>query len=137
MKNRISIPAFLLILFVIQACNVYQKTPVGVEEAVRAQDRVKIVTTDKVFYEFKRLQRQNGELMGITTPDSDTAAKLTGYPQEKEGRNIMIPLDENRLEYIYLRNRSKSRLLSYGIPAVLVVGTVAILAGDANVGGGY
>lgn len=135
--NRMNNMVFLLpviALFFLQGCNVYQKTSVGVEEAVRSQRRVKVVTTDNVFYEFKRLQRQDGQLMGVTSPGSDTANKLSGYPMEKEGQNVKFPLDENRLESIYLKDRTKSNLISYGIPAVVLVGT-AVLIGSSVPGG--
>ncbi|GAB2768912.1 hypothetical protein GCM10010465_12790 [Actinomadura fibrosa] len=124
-------------LFVLQACNVYHKSAVSVEEAVQAQERVKIVTTDNVFYEFKRLQRKDDQLLGVTKPGSDTAGKLKGYEQIFDGKNVMIPLDENRIESVYLRNKSKSNLLSYGIPAVLVGGALVIVAASSVPVSGY
>ncbi|MFD0975545.1 hypothetical protein [Salinimicrobium gaetbulicola] len=133
--KTITIKFLGLLLFLITGCNVYHSSNASVEEAVRSQKRVQVVSTDNVFYEFKRLQKQDGQLMGVTAPNSDTAKLLRDHRSTQNGKTIMIHLDEEEISEIHLRNTTASNLVNFGVPAALVGGVVVLTAADINTGG--
>lgn len=119
----------------ITSCNVYHSSNATVEEAVSSQKRVQVVSTDQVFYEFKRLQNKDGQLMGVTAPNSDTARLLRDRPSTPNGNNIMIHLDRDEISEIHLKNKTASNLVNFGVPAALVGGVVILAASDITTGG--
>lgn len=123
------------IFLLITGCNVYHSSNATVEEAVRSQKRVQVVSTDQVFYEFKRLQNKDGQLMGVTAPNSDTAKLLRDHPSTSNGNTIMIHLDEDEISEIHLKNNTASNLVNFGVPAALVGGVVILTASDISTGG--
>lgn len=133
--KTITIKFLGLLLFLITGCNVYHSSNATVEEAVRSQKRVQVVSTDNVFYEFKRLQNQEGQLMGVTAPNSDTAKLLRDHRSTPNGKTIMIHLDEEEISEIHLRNNTASNLVNFGVPAALVGGVVVLTAASINTGG--
>ena len=126
-----------VVVLLITGCNVYHSSNATVEEAVRAQKRVQVVSIDNVFYEFKRLQKQDGQLMGVTAPNSDTAKLLRDHSSTPNGKTIMIHLEEEEISEIHLRNNTASGLVNFGVPAVLVGGVVVLTAADINTGGSF
>ena len=133
--KKITLILLGLFLFLITGCNVYHSSNATVEEAVRSQKRVQVVSTDNVFYEFKRLQNKDGQLMGVTAPNSDTAKLLRDHHSTQNGKTIMIHLDEAEISEIHLRNNTASGLVNFGVPAALVGGVVVLTAADINTGG--
>lgn len=136
MKNLAGI-VLLVFMFLTVGCNVYHSSNATVEEAVRSQKRVQVAFTNNVFYEFKRLQRENGQLVGITAPKSDTAKKLQEYPATQDGDILKISLKESEIEEIHLKNGTASNLVNFGVPAVIVGGVVILTAADIDTGGGF
>lgn len=136
MKNLAGI-GILIFMFLTTGCNVYHSSNASVEEAVRSQKRVQVALTDNVFYEFKRLQQENGQLVGITGSKSDTAKKLQSYPSTRDGDVVKISLQESEIEEIHLKNGTASNLVNFGIPAAIVGGVVILTAADINTGGGF
>jgi hypothetical protein len=108
------------------ACNVYHSGTASVDEAVESNNRVRVVTEDNVFYEFKKLQRENGQLVGITGRDSDTARMLESRPHTVEGRNAKFPFEEDEILAVYLKNRKMSNIVSVGVPLVGAAGLIGV-----------
>lgn len=133
--KRIAILCITGMLSLFTSCNVYHSSNATVEEAVRSEDRVKVVSTDQVFYEFKRLENQNGQLMGVTTPNSDTARLLRDHRSTPNGNTIMIHLDESEISEIHIKNKTASNLVNIGVPAALIGGVVVLTAADITTGG--
>lgn len=119
---------FLLLgaVFLMAGCNVYHSGSAGVNEAVESNSRVKIVTTDNVFYEFKRLQQENGQLFGVTGRNSDTAKMLYDHPQLKDGNNVKIALSKEEIRSIYLKNKKMSNIVNFGVPVVGAAGIIGL-----------
>lgn len=136
MKNLVGI-GLLVLVFLIGGCNVYHSSNATVEEAVNSNKRVQVAFSDNVFYEFKRLQRENGQLIGITSPKSDTAKNLKAYPTTRDGEIVKITLNESEIETIHLRNGTASNLVNFGVPAAIVGGVVILTAADIDTGGGF
>ncbi len=113
-------------LILLTGCNVYHSGSASVEEAVESDSRVQVVTTDNVFFEFKRLQRENGELVGVTSPGSDAAKALTFYRQVPNGKTIKIVLPEEDIKEIHLRNKKMSNIVNIGVPIVGAAGIIGL-----------
>lgn len=133
--KKITLILLGLFLFLITGCNVYHSSNATLEEAVRSQKRVQVVSTDNVFYEFKRLQNEEGQLVGVTAPNSDTAKLLRDHRSTQNGNTIMIHLDEEEISEIHLKNNTASNLVNFGVPAAIIGGVVVLTAADINTGG--
>lgn len=117
--------SLLLLLLLLQSCSVYHTGSLSVEEAVAANGKVKVITEDQKKYKFRRLEKENGRLLGITKPNSSTAKKLAEMPAETEGRFVKIDLSEVDIEKIKLRNNVLSTIISIAIP--LIAGYLAVM----------
>ncbi|MFD0975546.1 hypothetical protein [Salinimicrobium gaetbulicola] len=107
-------------------CNVYHSGSASVEEAVQTKNRVKVVTTDNVYYEFKRLKNENGKLVGVTGKNSETAKSLRDFEQYKSGNNVKIILPKNEIRGIYLKDKKMSNIVNFGVPLVGAAGIIGI-----------
>lgn len=107
-------------------CNVYHSNSASVEEAVETKNRVKVVTTDNVFYEFKRLKNENGKMVGVTGKNSETAKSLSDFEQYKNGNNVKIILPRNEIRGVYLKDKKMSKLINFGVPLVGAAGIIGI-----------
>ena len=113
-------------LILMAGCNVYHSGSASVNEAVESESRVQVVTTENVFFEFKRLERENGELVGITSPGSDAAKALTYYRQVPNGKTIKIVLPEEDIREIHLKNKKMSNIVNVGVPIVGAAGIIGL-----------
>lgn len=111
----------LVFLLLLQSCSVYN-IPSTVEAAVVADKKVKITTTDNQKYKFKRLEKKNDRLIGITGLESTTANKLAGTPAQINGKNLELDLSGLDIEEVELRNRSQSTAYT----VVTIIGTLAV-----------
>lgn len=118
---------FLLVfLILLQSCSVYD-TPATVKEAVTAEKKVKVFTTDKKEYVFERLEN-NDRLTGIIRRESLTAKKLVGLPTQIEGKYLEMDLSGLDIEEIKLRNKSRSTNLTIvTVVSSLVIAVTAII----------
>jgi hypothetical protein len=112
----------LLFSFIFQACHVYHNTASSLDEGIRTSDRVRVVTRDNVFYEFKSLQREKTQLYGIAGRGSDTAKMLIDRENITDGNNVKIPLLEEEITAVYLKNRKMSKWINYGVPVIGAAG---------------
>lgn len=130
MRNFTSIAGVFLLgcmtLTSLQSCSVYHNDTTSVEQAIESKDRVRVVTLDNVFYEFQRLEREDGQLYGYTGKRSDTARMLADHKQIPLNKRVKIALSDEEIQAIYLKNRSMSRLVNYGVPVVGAAGLIAV-----------
>lgn len=108
----------------------YHTTPSSVEEGINSENRVRVVTFDNVYYEFKSLQRENAQLYGITGRHSDTAKMLRDREGTPEGRNLKIPLSDEEIVAIYLKNKKMSKWVNYGVPVVGAAGIIGVTSAN-------
>ena len=130
MRNLTSKAAVLLFgfmsIFAIESCSVYHNDTVSLEQAIESDNRVRVVTLDNVFYEFKKLERENGQLYGITGKKSETAKMLANHKQIPDKKSVKIALADEEIQAIYLKNKSMSRLVNYGVPVVGAAGLLTV-----------
>ncbi len=121
---------FVVLIFCFASCNVYHTAPGTVNEAVESGDRVRVVTKENVSYEFKELRQESDYLVGITRINSDSAKKLNGHPQEREGKNIKVKFQKEEILAIYLKNRKMTRMVNIGVPVVSAAGLIGVTSKD-------
>lgn len=76
-----------------------------VDEALMSGEKVKVITENNESYIFRRLHREDESLYGITRQGSSSAKKLNG---EKDGKMLKVPLLEDNIEEIHLKDDTKS-----------------------------
>lgn len=107
-------------------CNVYHSNTSSLDEAIQSQDRVRVVTAENVFYEFKQLKKENNQIIGLVGRDSDTAKMLSKRPSTVEGKNLSFVFEEDEIISVYLRNKKMSNIISFGVPVVGVAGLIGV-----------
>ena len=120
-SKRMCIVGFLFLLFLLQSCTVYQKTPVSINEAITLDKKVLVITDSDKKLKFKKIEQINGIYYGITK-----AA-------------IRVPLIESKIKTIRISDKSKSTLLTIGVvvvPLAVVVIISIIDWGPGNIGWG-
>lgn len=123
MKN---VSYLLVILLLMQSCSVYNK-PTSVEEALAADKKVKVITTDNQKYKFTRLEKRNDRLFGTTKLRSATAKKIAGMPAVIDGKYLEVDISSVDIEQVRLRNESGSTIATVvAVAASLVVAAYAI-----------
>lgn len=123
----------LSLLFLIQSCNVYRSASITPEEAVAAEKKVRIITTDGEKYKFTRLEKEYDRLIGMTKMRSATAKKLAKKIIQTDGRWSKIDLSRLAIDEINLRNNTQSTI-QY-IAVFSLVGYLALLAIYLLIGG--
>ncbi|MGB7786481.1 MAG: hypothetical protein WBL27_10300 [Salinimicrobium sp.] len=116
----------LMSIFSLNSCSVYHNDVASVDQAIDSGDRVRVVTLDNVYYEFQRLEREGGQLYGIAGKKSDTAKMLADHKQIPQDKSVKIALADEEIQAIYLKNRSMSRLVNYGVPVVGAAGLLTV-----------
>ncbi|MHA6280606.1 hypothetical protein ACXYMT_10530 [Salinimicrobium sp. CAU 1759] len=132
------VPAILsFFIFSLYSCNVYHTGPGTISEAVESQDRVRVVTKDNKSFELKSLYREGDVLVGIAGRNSDTVKMLNGRSQEPDGKNVRIKFQKEEILAVYLKNRSASRLVNYGVPVIGAAGIITVTSSDFKPDVGY
>ena len=73
--KKISI--FLMFLITLQSCVVYHSKIATVDEAVRSDDKIKIITDSNDIYKLHKLKKEDGQIYGVVKKGSETAKKLS------------------------------------------------------------
>lgn len=129
--------AFLLLVLAITSCSVYHQDTADADAAIASKNRIKVETSDNLEFELKELRRENGQLVGVTGKNSETAKLMFDRPQVKEGNNIKFPLREEEIKALYLKNRKMSNIVNFGVPLVGIAGFVGLTNPDFRPGVGY
>ena len=116
-QKKISI--LLALLFLFQSCSVYHSGTADIEEAVAAENKVKIIAEDGTKYKFKKLKYEEDRLLGVTRLNSSTAEKVAGMSTEIEGKNLLVDLSEMPIRKIKIRNNTLSTVINIGIPVII------------------
>lgn len=135
MKNLFSICQKILVIglsSILISCNVYYGTPVNVEDALKTQKHVKIVTNKNKEYEFRRLEKMEGQLLGVTKKRSATAKRLKTAPVVVEGKIWKFELNENNIEFVYYRNEFQTKMVKIGFPIFLIGGFTIFVISEIN-----
>lgn len=117
---------FLMFLITLQSCSVYHSKTASVDEAIRSDNKVKVITSSDDIYKFKKLQKESDQIYGVIKKGSSTAERLydQGIIKDNKSKYVNLLLPENTIKEIHLKNKSLSTVLTIAIP---VVGLAAFL----------
>lgn len=119
-KNLGYLSLLLTILFIFQSCGVYYKNSISLEEAVKQEGKVKILSSDQKAMKYKKVSSTDGQFYGA---------------KKKGGKWTQIPLNQEDIISIRLKNKKASTwvtVLAVGVP----ITTLVILAATADFGFG-
>ena len=114
--------SLLTISILFGSCQVYQKVPVSLEEAVASNERVKIVTIDNRKSFYKNIEKTDSIYYGV----EESGLELVKKQLKKE-----------EIQKIQLLNKPKSRLVSIaGVTVAVGLLTALISSGGVTTGAG-
>ena len=88
------------LLTLLQSCVVYHKTPVSLDQAVKAGTKAKIVMSDGSLIKYQYITEIKGEYYGVN---------------KKSGMWVETPTNINPDTKVFLKNKSKSKWLTWGL----------------------
>ncbi|GAB2766016.1 hypothetical protein [Salinimicrobium soli] len=120
-----------LSLFVLlQSCSIYRSKSLSVEEAVAFNRKVKIKTNSNQTFTFKRLEKDEGRLVGVTPRNSKAARKLGEIIETNDSNKfVKVKLDQDSIEQIKAKNYLGSFFVVLG---VIVAGLTLFLTWMAS-----
>jgi hypothetical protein len=98
----------------IQGCTVYKSASVSLDEAVRADTKVKVKTSVNKTLKFNRVKFEEGQYYGLKEIYKDDAFETS----KKE--TIRTELDINEIESIQIKNQTMSTILPFAVPLVIL-----------------
>jgi len=129
-RKHLKVLSLLMSLTILlESCVAYHSSSSSIDEAIQSNDKVKLASETEDTYVFQQLQRENGNIYGITKRKSVTADLLSAQIVEdtKDQKNVKILLRNDQLNNIHLQNKTMSTLGTIGIPLV-VIGVIVIIA---------
>ncbi len=134
--KRISV--FLIFLITLQSCSVYHSKSASVDEALRSNNKVKVITESNDVYKLHRLQKENGEIYGLVRKGSVTGERLSdqGLIKYSDSKYETVLIPESTIEEIHLKNKTLSTVLTVAIPVVGVGVLLVIMASTADYSAG-
>lgn len=135
-KHLKMISLLLSLTILAQSCVAYHSSTASIDEAIQSNDKIKLEATEDT-YEFQELQRENGNIYGITKRKSVTADLLSAQIVEdtKAQKNVKILLRNDQLNNIHLQNKTMSTLGTIAIPVVIVTAIVVAAASSISISG--
>ncbi len=121
-KQLKSIALVLSILIVFQGCTVYKSVPLSLEQAVQIESKVRVKTNGNEKFKFNRIGVEDGNYYGVKIRNSVF---------------VKTPLDQNNIKTINEKDKTRSTLLSIGIPVVYVGGILLLEAVFGPLAFGY
>ena len=121
-KTKI-VPITLVFVLLLQSCSIYKKTPVTLDEAVKANSKVVIERTNKEKIKLKKIENIDGKYVGI---------------QKVKGETVSIPLDEKDIQSLRVLDNSQSTVATVFLvvgSAVLITAVVIAATFDLDFGG--
>lgn len=130
-KHLKMISLLISISFFIQSCTVYHSSTASIDEAVQSDNKIKLGLTNHDAYIFQKLERENGNIYGITGKDSRTAKLLSSQITEdtKNNNQVKVLLTNEQLKNIRLKNKTMSTIVTIGIP-VLALTIISIFVAE-------
>lgn len=124
------IALFLAVIFLMQSCKVYTYKSITLEEAVKFDyNKVKVKSRNNKTYRFDKLEKKDGVHYGTALKNSKTAKKLSDQITYKdEFSYVKILIKEHQLREVYVKEQDKtwSRILSFGLPTIIIGGIIWI-----------
>ncbi len=116
----------LTITILSQSCTIYKSSGIGVDEAIKSNNKVKVTTHSNQTYTFKKLGKDEAGVYGMAGKSSKAAKQLYNNILQEDPVNqlVKIGLDESHLNEIRARNKTLSIL----VPVIIVAAGVIIFA---------
>ena len=114
------ISLFFMCLITLQSCSVYHSKTASVDEAIRSDNKVKVLTSSDEIYKLQKLQKKNDQIYGVIKKGSSTAARLydQGIITDNKSKYVTLLLPKDTIKEVYLKNKSLSTVLTIAIPVV-------------------
>lgn len=102
------------ILVLLYSCQVYNKQPGSIEDAVNSRDRVKLVLPDGDSYQLLRLKKEDSLLLALTRIASKTGKRFLDRKirEGSKSKQFWFVLPEEMIKELYLRNENASHLVT-------------------------
>ncbi len=110
-KQLKSVSLILSILILFQGCTVYKSSYVTLDEASKAEKKVKVETKSGENFKFKRIGVENGNYYGV---------------KRSKGNIVKVPLDTNFIKNVYLKDKTMSTILTIAFPLAILTGAALI-----------
>lgn len=138
MGNFIQKLGFFVVIMGMTSCSVYHQDNIDVQSAIDSRNRVKVQTVDNLIFELRELRREeNGQLVGITGRKSETAKLMVDRPLVREGQYIKVPLEDEEIFLIHLKNKKMSNIVNFGVPVIGVAGFMGLTRPNFRPNMGY
>jgi hypothetical protein len=87
---------------------------------VQSNNKIKIGSTNDDSYIFMKLERENGNIYGITRKDSRSAKLLSSQITEdtKNNNQVKVLLTDEQLKNIRIKNKTMSTIVTIGLPVI-------------------
>ena len=118
-KYLTKLSLLISLLTLLQSCVAYHKTPVSLEQSVKAKTRSKLFTKDGYFVSYKYILEVNDQFYGV---------------KKKSGALVEIPIGDNPDTEVFLKNKSKSKWLTWGLITYSAVAVAAFIGLAAYTG---
>lgn len=112
-KNAQIISLLLSFLFLFQNCHVYHKVPISLDEAVAADKRMKVISTDGEKYKFRKIEKKDSIYYGLT---------------KIKDQKVKVPLKIEKIKSIHPVNKATSTALSVGIAVAVPIAILYAIA---------
>jgi len=109
---------FLSVLILLQGCTVYKSASVTLEEAVRADTKVRIKTKDNQTLKFKNVRAENEIYYGF---------------MYKKSKWVKTAINEDSIDIVQVKDKTLSTILSIAIPLV-IIGGIGVVVVDESLG---
>ena len=110
-KNK-SICIVLIFVLILQSCTVYKRTPVSLEVAAATNNKVLVTSSKNAILHYKKIQQIDGIYYGV---------------QIVKGKFVKIPLTQNEIKTIYIKDKTTSTILTIGIIVIPIAIVVIII----------
>jgi hypothetical protein len=133
-KSKSKCITYLLsMILLLQSCTIYHSSTGSAEQAIASNNKVRVDGSEGFSLKFKKIERIDDEIYGLTKTKSSTYKRLKGR-ETKESQlddHIYVRLSEKEIQSLHLKNRTASTVVTILVP-VLAIG-VLVFAGTKAV----
>lgn len=97
---------FLFPLFILMGCSAYEKVPISLDEAVKVNTKVKVLTADHKKYKFRKIQKTDSTYYGLA---------------EVRDQIIRVPIQKDKIQNIRQAGLPASSDVATGTANIAIV----------------
>lgn len=109
----------LSLTFLVQSCDIYKKASVSIDEAANTENRLLIIKKDGSKFSLSKIEKIDGKYYGTKVVN---------------GKNTTLPLNEEEIEKIRLKDKMASRFVTFAslVTGVAIIATIIFLIDFSN-----